>query len=314
MMRQPDADPKPLRAIALRLLPGSGPLLVERTSTGVSTPVYRLRRGRTTLYLRLAEDPEDYLAVDARVHELLRSRGVLVPAIVFFEAFNPDLGRGLMVTTEIPGRSLAEDHRGVDLAAVLRAAGRDLAVINEIEVAGFGWVRRDRPEVIRLEGVLPTLRAFAFEDLETHLTTLAAFFPPTELDLIGRTIARRNHLLAADRGALAHGDFDLTHIYHHHGVYSGIIDFGEMRGSERFYDLGHFALHDGERVPALLSPHLLAGYREIAPLPPDVAARIALWSLLIGVRALARSVGRAHPSYRTHLIEAIRGALAVLAA
>jgi aminoglycoside phosphotransferase (APT) family kinase protein len=313
-MRQPDADPGAIRAIAERVLPGSDPVLVERTPAGVSTPVYRFSRGGTTLYLRLAEDPEDHLAPDARVHEVLRSRGVLVPEVVHFESFNPHLGRGLMVTTEILGTSLAENHRGVDLGTVLQAAGRDLAVVNDVAVDGFGWVRRDRPDATGLEGVLPTLRAFALDAFETHLATLSAFFPPGEIEGIRRTVARWDGLLDTDRGALTHGDFDLTHIYHQDGVYTGIINFGEIRGTERFYDLGHFALHDGGRIPELLFPQLLVGYREVARLPADCAHRIGLWSLLIGIRALARSVGRAFPAYQTHLTDAIRRARASLAA
>lgn len=126
---------------------------------------------------------------------------------------------------------------------------------------------------------------------------------------------RGEHGLFADvRAVFAHGDFDATHIYHRDGVYTGIIDFGEMRGTERCYDLGHFALHDGEHTPELLSPRLLAGYREVAPLPPDYPRRVALWSLLIGVRALARSMGRASPAYQNHLTGALRRALAALAA
>src|SRR5262249_9715762 len=159
--------------------------------------------------------------------------------------FHPDLRRGYMVTTEIPGTSLAGHHRGVDLGPVLRAAGRDLAVINGIAVEGFGWIRRDRPNATHLEGILPTLRAFALEEFDTPLGTLAAFLPPEEVEDIRRTVVLWDGFLDTDGATLAHGDFDLTHIYHRDGVYTGVIDFGEIRGTERLYDLGHFALHDG---------------------------------------------------------------------
>ena len=59
-------------------------------------------------------------------------------------------------------------------------------------------------------------------------------------------------------------------------------------------------------------PHLLAGYGEVAPLPPDHGPRIRLWSLLIGVRALARSANRPRAAYQDHLARAIRVALATL--
>lgn len=43
-----------------------------------------------------------------------------------------------------------------------------------------------------------------------------------------------------EQGYLAHGDFDTTHIYQDNGRYTGIIDFGEIRGADRWYDLGYF--------------------------------------------------------------------------
>jgi aminoglycoside phosphotransferase (APT) family kinase protein len=312
-MRQPDFDLGALQEIAGQVLPGTGRPLVERAPAGVSTPVYRIERGGVTLYLRLAEDPEDDLSPDVLVHNLLRARGVLVPEIVHFEAFNPSLGRGLMVTTEIVGNPLSEEHRGVDVARVTRAAGRDLAVINGIEVDGFSWVRRDRPHATRLEAELPSLHRFVFDEIESHFAAIATFFNPGEIRLIRRAIRLWDVLPHADRGLLAHGDFDTTHIYHRDGEYTGIIDFGEIRGADRFYDLGHFALHDGKQLPDPLLPHLLAGYDEVFPLPPDHAERIPLWSLLIGIRALARSVGRANAATaQRHLTGAIQRAVVAL--
>jgi aminoglycoside phosphotransferase (APT) family kinase protein len=195
---------------------------------------------------------------------------------------------------------------------VLAAAGRDLAVINGVGVAGFGWVRRDRPAVARLEAELPTLRAFALGDLEAHLAVLPAFLDADEVRAIRRVVGRRDAWLDADRAVLAHGDLDATHIYHRNGAYTGIIDFGEIRGTDRLYDLGHFALHDGETIPYPVLPHLLRGYGEVVPLPPDHEPGIRLWSLLIGVRALARSAKRPRAASQDHLARAIRRALAEL--
>jgi Ser/Thr protein kinase RdoA (MazF antagonist) len=119
--------------------------------------------------------------------------------------------------------------------------------------------------------------------------------------------------LHAEQAWLAHGDFDVSHIYQHEGRYSGIIDFGEIRGAHRLYDLGHFYLHDGETLPYLLLPALLEGYRDVLPLPPNHERRIALVGLLIGVRALARNVRRRPPNaYQRHLSAAIQRAVALL--
>ena len=67
------------------------------------------------------------------------------------------------------------------------------------------------------------------------------------------------------RACLAHGDFDLTHIWlDGQGRYAGIIDFGEMRGAGRYFDLGHFLLHDGADRSVPLFEHFLGGYHEAA--------------------------------------------------
>src|SRR5436305_1724519 len=100
-----------------------------------------------------------------------------------------------------------------------------------------------------------------------------------ELAAIRATIARHDAWLDAGHGHLAHGDLDATHIFQHEGGYAGIIDFGEIRGTDPWYDLGHFAMRDGEILPAPLLPWLLEGYGSVAPLPDDHPQRIAFASL-----------------------------------
>ena len=313
MTREPDHDHRLLREIAGRVLPGTGLPAVERTSSGSSTPVYRIERGGSTYYLRLAEGPEASLAPEMRVHDLLHARGVRVPEVVYFEPFHDQLRRAVMVTTAIRGRSLAEDHHGFDVSAVLAAAGRDLAAINAVELKGFGFVRRDRPDSTQPEGEFPTLRAFALAELEEYLTAVSRVLRGDEIQAVRAVLTHHDDWLDTDQASLAHGDLDATHIYHQDGRYTGIIDFGEIRGADPFYDLGHTALHDGETIPDPMLSHLLVGYNEVSPLPVDHASRIAFWSLLIGIRALARSASRPQAAYRHYLVAAVRRALAALA-
>lgn len=311
-MRHTDSNQEAIRAIARQVLPGTRPDVLERMHGGASTPVFRLQRGATTLYFRLAEKREASLAPEVLAHQLLRERGVRVPEVVFFEPFNEALQRAVMVTTEMPGRSLAEQHHGIDVGRVLREMGRDLAVINAVPVAGFGFVRRDRAGTVSLTGEFPTWRAFALGELDAQLAALPAILQSDEKAAMRRTVQQHASLLDTQQAVLAHGDFDVTHIYHLDGAYSGIIDFGEMRGADPLYDLGHFALHDGEVMAAGLLPHLLHGYRQVRPLAPHDECRIHLCSLLIGIRALARSITRPRSSYHAHLIHAMRRVMAMI--
>ena len=100
-------------------------------------------------------------------------------------------------------------------------------------------------------------------------------------------LARYASWLNEKQAYLAHGDFDVTHIYQQHGQYTGIIDFGEIRGTTSWYDLGHFQLHDGETLPNMVLPYLLEGYQDVMSLPSNYEQRISFTSLLIALRMLA---------------------------
>jgi aminoglycoside phosphotransferase (APT) family kinase protein len=301
-----------LSSMAARVLPGAGPPRIQRAESGGSTPVYRIERAGTTLYLRLAEKAEAGLAPEVLVHELLRSRGARVPEVVHFEPFNSVLQRSVMVTTAIAGEPIAFDVPLTNVSTIVEAAGRDLAVINSLEVEGFGWIRRDLPLSCGLHAEVSSLHEFALAEVPLHLAQVSGLLSELEINSVEQVVSSMNDRFERGRAALAHGDLDASHIFQHNGEYSGIIDFGEIRGTDRFYDLGHFALHDGEKIQVSLLPSLLEGYGEIAELPADHLQRIHFWSLLIGVRALGRSTTRPPSAYQLHLVMAIRRALTVL--
>jgi aminoglycoside phosphotransferase (APT) family kinase protein len=128
-----------------------------------------------------------------------------------------------------------------------------------------------------------------------------------------RLVYQYDSYLNSEDGCLAHGDFDPTHIYQNEGRYTGIIDFGEIRGTDRWYDLGHFHMRDGERLPFRLEAPLVRGYGEIMPLPSDYEQRIRFTSALINMRALARSLQKRPPDqYTQHQLEVLREDLAFL--
>src|SRR5690349_4771809 len=107
---------------------------------------YRLRStesgGAQTSSMRIAEEADENLETDAELHRRLRGLGVKVADIVHVEPFNADIGRSTMVTTQVPGVSLAEVRTPVLAASVAEQAGADLAIINQMPVDGFGFVRR----------------------------------------------------------------------------------------------------------------------------------------------------------------------------
>lgn len=219
-----------------------------RTPDGVSTQVYRVHRGEQVFYLRLAEEEDETLAVDAELYRRLRRLGALVPEVIYLEPFDQAIRRSGLITAEIPGASL-EELASTDTAdSVARDAGRDLALINQLPVEGFGWVRRDN-DAWPLTGELSSYGEFVTSYLPEHWPgDLALLFSAAEVKAMEAIIeTERGGGLA--RGRLPHGDFDLTAIFQEEGRYTGLIDFGEIRGAEPSFDLGHFHLHDSERYP-----------------------------------------------------------------
>lgn len=311
-MRPVGPDLQVVAALAARIFPRAE-LQVARVEEGVSTFVYRVRRGVETFYLRVLPEEGDGFAPEALAHALLRERGVRVPEVIYVEHYSEEVRRSVMVTTEMPGRPLG--HCPPErIPAVLAEAARDLSIINSVPADGFGWINRDHAQVTRLEGDLPTYRAFVFEHLEADLALLHGHvLQRPEIATIRRVIERRARWLDVEQGRLAHGDFDATHIYQQDGRYTGVIDFGEIRGTDPFYDLGHFLLHDGETLSYPVFPLLLAGYRDATVLPDDHEQRIRYVSMLIAIRALARQIGKGRNIDNHRGIGAIRRAITALA-
>lgn len=308
--RAPPPALRQIEALAARVFSGAVPLVVARVPEGVSTYVYRIRRGNETFFLRVLPEWEASFAPEAYAHRLLRGRGVRVPDVTYHEHRNDALGLSVMVTTAIPGRAIAHDADANAMRAVCIAAGRDLARINAVPVAGFGWVRRDRAHVAALEGEEATAAVFLLRDLDAHLACVrdAGLCSAAETAAIAATVARHDAYLQSPDARLAHGDFDATHIFAAGGAYTGIIDFGEMRGAPPLYDLAHFLMEHGALLPAVL-----AGYAAVAPLPADVLPRLHLLSLLIRVRALARLVRQGRDdAHRARTAASIRESLAAL--
>jgi aminoglycoside phosphotransferase (APT) family kinase protein len=304
-----------------RILNMSQPVQVEPAGPGRSTEVFRVTRGGEVFYVRILPEAGASFAPEVKVHQHLLRLDVRVPEVVYYEDLNEQLQRSIMVTTAITGQPLAEAGIGPETERILYEAGQDLAQINSIPVTGFGWIKRDVG--VSANGELradrATFREFVFDpydSLNEHLGFLEFYlFSGREVAEIRERVNRLRPELDETSSWLAHGDFDTTHIYQDGGKYSGIIDFGEIRGADRWYDLAHFRVHDEERIPERLLPWLIEGYRSITEIPGNLDERLALLGLINAVRALGRNLKQnamIGTGYQRHLESNIRRDLALL--
>jgi aminoglycoside phosphotransferase len=258
--------------------------------------VYRVFRGSEVFYLRIAEQADENLETDAELHHRLRSLGVRTAGIVHVEPFNADIGRSTLITTQVPGVSLTEISSPTVAAAVVEEAGVDLALINQLPVDGFGFVRR-RGHGWPLQAEYADYSSFVVSLLpQPWPGPLASLFTTHTLAAIEDAIDQER-ARPRSQAMLAHGDFDATAIFCADGHYTGLIDFGEIRGAEPLFDLGHFHLQDQEAHGAALLPALLRGYQRIGTLPADREQSLERSAILLGLRQLSRWLGppRNHP-------------------
>ena len=304
-----------LNDLVNRIFPAS-PLRMERVTEGVSTHVYRIVFQRETFYLRILPEEGASFAPEVAAHTRLRQLQAKVPEVIYFDHCYEPLQRSVMVTTEVKGIPISQSSelRREELEAIVIEAGRDLARINSVKVQGFGWVKRDLPDTDHIRAEKTTNRVFMLEYWESDLAFLGEHvLAASEVEVVERIRAHYDYLLEGEQGYLAHGDFDTTHVFQENGKYSGIIDFGEIRGTNRWYDLGHFHMRDGEFISYSQLTMLVRGYSEIMSLPANYEQAIRFVSILINVRALVRSLQKRPPDrFTRHQVKRLREDMALL--
>ena len=288
-MRKPDVDLRALNTLLTGIFGSQQEFTCQRTATGSSTQVYRVDRGTETFYVRIAEEEQASLAPEAELHRALCAAGVRVPAVVHYEPFDQTLARSVMVTTEVSGSPLSGVTSTKSVAEIGRAAGRDLARIHQIPVHGFGWVRREHDQPGWPLGA--EHRTYAeYVDPSSVAGPLAGVGLSTgqvrTVELLLQEAVETGP--AGGVGSVAHGDFDAGHIFEQDGAYTGLIDFGEIRGTDYTFDFATICLNVEEAPPAAQLLRLVEeGYAEVRALPNDHPRRLYLACVLSAAHRLS---------------------------
>ena len=260
-----------------------------RVPRGGSTYVYRVKTASETYYARFLPEAASF-AAEATAHEIMHAISVRVPRIVAFEHREERSGLSMMLAEEIPGASMEEKWPEQSADVILREAGRQLALMHTIPVDGFGWI--DRGSHDALKGEKRSFLEYFDDYLADDLICLRHYgFTDSEQSQIRNYMEQARRLLDVPQAVLVHGDFDTTHIFHAAGQFTGFIDFGEIRGSNRLFDLAVFAYND--RSPDRTAYyHLVDGYREAAWLTGGDLFTVELMALLILLRYAGKKVAQ----------------------
>ncbi len=261
-----------VKAVAEKYL--NGIMNVERVLKGQSTYVYRVITDSGMYYTRFLPENASF-AAEALVHNTLCDAGIGVPRVICFEHKNAYTGLSVMIVDEMPGVCIEDEWPRNGLQDILHEAGRQLALIHNIPVDGFGWIDRSFYETLR--GQRRSFNDYFTSDEERSQIA----------DLMGT--ARR--ILDIPKAVLVHGDYDISHIFYSAGKYSGLIDFGEIRGNNRLFDLATFSLNDSS-LKRIAYSYLIEGYRSIARLTGDDLYSIEYMALYIVLRFLGKKVDK----------------------
>ncbi len=293
-------DEKNVAALLYRL--GYQNFKFSKVAEGVSTNVYKLEKDGDVSYLRILSKGES-ASLETATHTLLMEHGVHVPVVESFEDNCPELGASFMIVKDIGGDSLesqfdygSEVDPRVDFGPVLFAAGQDMARINSIPVSGFGKIKRSEPGQTELKGKYRNSDDYIFKKLDKVMKELEVV-KAIDIELIQQVknkIEQHRDLLYCEKPVLAHGDLDLSHIYSDKDGYTGMIDFGDMRGASQYFDLAYFRFRTGTKF----IPKLIEGYQSIRPLDKDYNARLQIEGLVIAVQKLVWALSKGEDSPR----------------
>jgi aminoglycoside phosphotransferase (APT) family kinase protein len=278
--------------------------IIQPVDEGVSTYVFKVSKEKETFYLRITRDKTESFDAEVLVHKDLHKRGVKVPEVLFYENYNSQIDRSYMVVKEVKGSSLKKESDEGVLRNCLYEAGEQIAVVNQIPIKKFGWIQRYGNNITNLVGMDETYADYLFGSLEKNLSILetANIIDSDQVISIQKIPEHFPEYFSYTQGFLAHADFDVSCIYENEGKYTGIIDFGDIRSTDQYTDLGHFYNYSPEKFE-----YLLNGYKTVINLPDDFMLRMQATMLFFLIqREVWMLQNIPHDAYHNKTIKGIK--------
>jgi fructosamine-3-kinase len=273
----------PIESLINSIIPKNNTHNIERTSHNFSTIVFKII-GNKIFYLRIAVDKKENFTPETLIHSKLIELGLKVPEIIFFENFSAKLnGHSFMLIPDIGGIQMNNDI----FKEVIYEAGKRLAKINSLQFKGFGMIERFSNDISEIKGSKENHIDFILNFYKEKLLKICRNNIITDCDVtrLENFIEQNKHLLDIDRGNLVHGDFNLNHIFQKDGVLSGIIDFGDAKISNQFYDLAYFKICNRNYFEDLFD-----GYKQNIVLPENWENILKITTLIVGIRIISSEI------------------------
>lgn len=235
--------------------------------------------GSETYFLRIENGPEqdNYMEVEARVLDSVRSAGVPTPVVYAVDSSRKEVPYSYQVLQYFDDPDLNQRYKAgeLDLTRIARDIGRSIARWQSIRPEGFGPFD---PLVLRNDNTLKGLHSrysdYFFLNWEKHLRFLGSngILEAGESAAVSEAVMENRRLLDLERGCLVHKDLALWNILGGREEIKAFIDWDDTISGDPTDDLSLLAcFHSADVVNTAID-----GYREIRPLPPDFYPRFWL--------------------------------------
>lgn len=222
----------------------------QRIIGGEANEVYDISfAGGEQVIVRISRDAAKHFEQERWAIRECAMRGLPVPELLgIWDRSTLDHPLQLCIQRKLAGVLLPHANLSPNvLHEVVVQAGEFLSRIHAIPVKGFGYINGKGEG----EFLTPERETEAFLGMEAEFQALAK-----RLDLRADDMHRALQLIVdEERGVrsiepcLTHNDFCAKHIMVANGAISGIIDFGEVAGSEPLSDFVRWAYYDAAHFP-----------------------------------------------------------------